>query len=277
MCLCERGGGGLAGWGAPEGVGPRRVGPRRVGGPNLERWGPEGWGPEGRGAKKGWAPKGGAPRRSAKKGWAPKGGDQKDGAQKGGGPKISRFFFFPLPPQFSFFLLSLGGPFVEFWWCFRRPEPENVHVWALGLSCETPAATPDRAAGARTRQPENSKRAHFRAPALQKSHQNSTKGPPRERDRNSETVAGEGKKNAKFWAVQRRGGPAEGWSGSVGPGEGGPGGGGPGLGRSGVGAVLVGGGPGGGGPGGGGPGVGPRRVLHRRVGPRRVGMKVVLG
>ena len=42
-----------------------------------------------------------------------------------------------------------------------------MHVWALGLSCETPAAPPDRAAGARTRQPENSKRAHFRAPALQ--------------------------------------------------------------------------------------------------------------
>ena len=37
----------------------------------------------------------------------------------------------------------------------------------LGLSCETPAAPPDQAAGARTRQPENSKRAHFRAPALQ--------------------------------------------------------------------------------------------------------------
>ena len=42
-----------------------------------------------------------------------------------------------------------------------------MHVWALGLSCETPAAPPDRAAGARTRQPENSKRAHLSAPALQ--------------------------------------------------------------------------------------------------------------
>ena len=42
-----------------------------------------------------------------------------------------------------------------------------MHVWALGLSCETPAAPPDRAAGARTRQPENSKRAHLRVPALQ--------------------------------------------------------------------------------------------------------------
>ena len=34
-----------------------------------------------------------------------------------GPPKIS-LFFFPLPPQFSFFLLSLGGLLVEFWWCF---------------------------------------------------------------------------------------------------------------------------------------------------------------
>ena len=40
-----------------------------------------------------------------------------------------------------------------------------------------------------TRQPENSKRAHFRVPALQKHHQNSTKRPPRERG-----------KSAPFWA-----------------------------------------------------------------------------
>ena len=40
-----------------------------------------------------------------------------------------------------------------------------MHVWALGLSCETPAAPPDRAAG--TRHPKNSKRAHLSAPALQ--------------------------------------------------------------------------------------------------------------
>ena len=29
-------------------------------------------------------------------------------------------FFFPLPPHCSFFLPSLGGPFVEFWWCFLK-------------------------------------------------------------------------------------------------------------------------------------------------------------
>ena len=35
------------------------------------------------------------------------------------GPKISRFFF-SLPPEISFFLLSLGGLLVEFCWCLKR-------------------------------------------------------------------------------------------------------------------------------------------------------------
>ena len=60
---------------------------------------PKGGGPEG------WRPK---PRKSgAPRVEAPKGGAQKGGAQKGGGPKISRVFSL-LPPQFSFFFLSLG-------------------------------------------------------------------------------------------------------------------------------------------------------------------------
>ena len=58
------------------------------------------------------------------------------------------------------------------------------------LLCAAPAGP---TAMARTRQPENSKRAHFRAPALQKPHQNSTKGPPRERIR-KKIVAGREKK-----------------------------------------------------------------------------------
>ena len=54
------------------------------------------------------------------KGWgAPKGG-----ALKGGPPKIS-LFFFPLPTQFSFLLPSLGGPFVGFWRCSKRRDPER--------------------------------------------------------------------------------------------------------------------------------------------------------
>ena len=34
-----------------------------------------------------------------------------------GPPKIS-LFFFRLPLPFSFFLPSLGGLLMEFWWCF---------------------------------------------------------------------------------------------------------------------------------------------------------------
>ena len=49
--------------------------------------------------------------------------------------------FSPLPP-FSLFCVSLFGCLlVEFWWCFRRLGPSNVHLWALGLSCEAPAAS----------------------------------------------------------------------------------------------------------------------------------------
>ena len=69
----------------PEGWGPRRVGPRRVG--------PEGW-----------APKGG-PRRV-------------------GGPKFG-FFFFPWPATIFILSSSLGGRYVDFWWCLKRPGLSN--------------------------------------------------------------------------------------------------------------------------------------------------------
>ena len=55
------------------------------------------------------------------------------------------------------------------------------------------------AAGARTRQPDNSKRAHFSAPALQKPHQNSTKRPPK-REKKERKLWREREKSAKFWA-----------------------------------------------------------------------------
>ena len=48
--------------------------------------------------------------------------------------------------------------------------------------------------------------AHFR---VSKHHQNSTRRHPK-RHRKSETVAGKGRKRAKFWAVRWRGGPVEG-------------------------------------------------------------------
>ena len=73
-----------------------------------------------------------------------------------------------------------------------------MHVWALGLSCETAAAPPDRAARARTRQPENSKRAYLSVPALQTPPKFHEKTP--EREERMRFPVGERKKSAKFWA-----------------------------------------------------------------------------
>ena len=77
-----------------------------------------------------------------------------------------------------------------------------MHIWALGLSCETPAAPPDPAAGARTRQPENSKRAHFTAPALQTPPKFHERTP---RERRKKIVAGKGKKARNFGPPTLRG------------------------------------------------------------------------
>ena len=71
-------------------------------GPKPRKIGPEGWGPEG---------------------W--------------GGPK---FHVFSLPPQFSFFLPSLGCLLVEFWWCLKRWDPQMCTFGNLGLTCEDPSA-----------------------------------------------------------------------------------------------------------------------------------------
>ena len=116
-------------------------------------------------------------------------------------PKF-RSFFFPLPPQNSFFSSLSGGSSRGILVVFEAPGPSNVHVWALWLSCGTPAAPPDRAAGARTR---HSKRAHLSVPALQtppKFHEKT----PRRRKKRTNFVAGEGKKKREilgsppFWA-----------------------------------------------------------------------------
>ena len=113
-------------------------------------------------------------------------------------------FFFPVPPQNSFFSSLSGGVFsLNSGWCFWRPEPLNVHVWALGLSCETPAAPTRPGRRGFTRQPENSKRAHLSAPALQtppKFHEKT----PRE-GRKERILRRDREKSAKFWAPTLRG------------------------------------------------------------------------
>ena len=96
------------------------------------------------------------------------------------------FALFFLSPAGNFILLLSLGVFVEFWWCFWRPGRSNVHVWALGLWCETPADSGPR------------ERAHLSAPAFK----NTTKIPRKDqkkREERNKIVAGE-KKSAKFWA-----------------------------------------------------------------------------
>ena len=60
-------------------------------------------------------------------------------------PKFS--IFFPSPATF-FIRSSLSEVFpLNFGGVFEAPEPCNVHVWALVLSCETPAASDAGASG----------------------------------------------------------------------------------------------------------------------------------
>ena len=72
-----------------------------------------------------------------------------------------------------------------------------MHIWALGLSCETPVAPPDRAAGAshdNQRTPST-----FKRPGASNTTRILRKR-LKEREKRMKTVAGEGKKSAKFWA-----------------------------------------------------------------------------
>ena len=74
-----------------------------------------------------------------------------------GPPKISRFFF-PLPPQNSFFSSLSGGLLVEFWWCLKRRGPEMCTFGVLGLSCASPGGQVWWGRRGFTRQPESPKK-----------------------------------------------------------------------------------------------------------------------
>ena len=114
---------------------------------------------------------------------------------------LSLFHFFLLLCLFTslyFLVLTyLSSMLFLFCFCFRPQQPE---LCTFGLSgCRVKPRRPHQtgAAGARTRQPENSKRAHFRAPALEtppKFHERT----PREKEERK-LWREEGKKNAKFW------------------------------------------------------------------------------
>ena len=61
-------------------------------------------------------------------GWSPEGWEAQNFA-----------LFFPLPPQFCFFLLSFLGPFVEFWWCLQHRGPEMCTFGLSGCRVKPPA------------------------------------------------------------------------------------------------------------------------------------------
>ena len=118
------------------------------------------------------------------------------GGPKGGGPEGWRaqnfaFFFFSLPPQFSFFLPSLGGLLVEFLWCLKRWGPQ---MSTFGLSgCRV---KPRRLWRLQT--------STFQGPGASKTTKIQRED-PQEREERKTNVAGEaGKKRAKFWAVCQR-------------------------------------------------------------------------
>ena len=117
------------------------------------------------------------------------------------GTNISRFFFPSPAPHFRSFSLSLGS--------------SRVHVWVLGLSCETPAAF--GAAGVSHDSPITpNKRAHLRVPAF-KNTKIQREDPQREREKRAKMEAGEGKKREIL------GGPVEGgFGGGEGPADFGP-------------------------------------------------------
>ena len=122
----------------------------------------------------------------------------------------SRFGASPPDRQiFALFFLSPAGNFIlsfSLWEVFSLNfggvfEGRGAQIYTFGLSgC---SVKPRRLRGRRgfTQQPENSKRAHLSAPALQKHHQNSTRRQPREREERMKLPAEERKKSAKFWAL----------------------------------------------------------------------------
>ena len=176
--------------------------------PNLEWWA------KGVGLLLGWGPKGGGPK--PRKVGPRRVGPGRVGPPRVGGPKFRAFF--PPPPATIFFLSSLSwgsfrGILVGF---LKRRGPEMCTFGVLGLSCASPGGPVWCCRRGFTRQPE-SPNVHISGFRPSKHHQNSTKGPPRERRKNK-NCGGRGEKKREIL-----GGPAEGSGGGAvwgrGPGE----------------------------------------------------------
>ena len=114
-----------------------------------------------------------------------------------GPPKIS-LFFFPSPATiFILFSLSCWSFSLNFGGVFEDRDPQMCTFGLSGCRVKPPAAPPDRAAGARTRQPENSKRAFFERPGAS----NTTKilrKRPKEREKIIKNCGGRGKKKREI-------------------------------------------------------------------------------
>ena len=110
------------------------------------------------------------------------------------GQKVALFFSLSRRKIRSF-LPSLGV------WCvFQGRDPQsNVHVSALRLPCETPAASGPPGLHTTTRELQT---CTYEGPGLQKHHQNSTKRPP-EREEKNEFCGGRGKKKRDILGTLR--------------------------------------------------------------------------
>ena len=131
-------------------------------------------------------------------------GARRVGGPKGGGAPKFRAFFSLSRHKIRSFCVSLGVFSWNFSGVLEAPGPSNVRVWSsLVVVCEPRRPGLGGAAGfhTTTREP---KRAHLRVPVFKNTTKIQRKGPTREGERNEKTVAGEGKKRAKFWAVRRR-------------------------------------------------------------------------
>ena len=108
----------------------------------------------------------------------------------------------PLP--FSLFLSLFGCLLVDFW-CFRRSGHSNVPIWALGLSCETPAASGPPGLHTTTRE--------LQTRTIEGSGASNTTKIPRkdpQRETKRAKVGGEREKSAKFWVPHPSGPHASG-------------------------------------------------------------------
>ena len=102
------------------------------------------------------------------------------GHPSAGPPKIS-LFFFPFPPPFRSFCVSLGLFLVEFWWCF---EGRNLEMCTFGLlGCRVKPRRPHQTGppGLAHDSP-RTPNVHISGPRHFKHHKNSTRKKDTQRD-----------------------------------------------------------------------------------------------